>query len=57
MWDDDMTPEDARVEPIRAKIEAMAYLLWKGQSDLPAEIEETIAEIMEDIKAVISEQE
>lgn len=56
MWDDDMTPEDALVEPIRAKIEAMAYLLWKQGGDLPKEAEAAINEAMEDIKRLISQK-
>lgn len=53
MWDDDMTPEDARVEPIRAKIEAVMYQLWTGDGDLPPDVEEALAEIMGDIKETI----
>lgn len=50
MWDDDMSPDDAAVEPIRQKIEAMAYILWKKDTDLPKEIEDIISEILQDIK-------
>jgi hypothetical protein len=52
MWNDDMTPEEAIAEPIRAKIEAVMYLLWTGKGDLPAEVQEALDEITEDIKKV-----
>lgn len=54
MWNDDMTPEEALVEPIRAKIEALAYLLWKGEGDLPADAQEAMDEIMQDIADLIA---
>lgn len=53
MWDDDMTPEDALVEPIRAKIASIAYVLWNRQDDLPREVEDEIAEVMQDIKELV----
>lgn len=48
--DDD---EDTELAPLRDKITAMAYILWKEQSDLPQEIEDIIDDIISDVRRLI----
>jgi hypothetical protein len=45
-----MRDEDEYLDPIRAAITALAYLLWKESDDLPPNIEEAIDDIMDMIE-------
>lgn len=38
--------EDAYLDPIRAAITALAYLLWGKEEDLPPHIEQAIEDVM-----------
>lgn len=41
-----MDDEDEYLDPIRAAITALAYLIWDKEEDLPPHIEEAIEDVM-----------